>query len=171
MSIKQSLYKSINPLTNKLFHTSAMDTPAEIESKLAKAHEYFIKTRRLGQSAMEERFDKLSNVHALLEQRLPEYAELMTLEMGKPLAQAEAEVLKCAGHIEWSIKHSIDLCKDHPLKTRQHKAFIAYDPVGPVLDIVPWNFPFWMPFKSLVPPLILGNPILLKHAPSTPLCA
>ena len=86
MSLKQSIYKSVNPLNNKLFHTSAMTTPSELESKLAYAHSYFTKSRRLGQSAMEERFEKLSNVHALLEQRVPEYAELMTLEMGKPLA-------------------------------------------------------------------------------------
>ena len=51
------------------------------------------------------------------------------------------------------------------------KSFLTHDPVGPFLDIVPWNFPFWMPFKSMIPPLILGNPILMKHAPSTPLCA
>ena len=51
------------------------------------------------------------------------------------------------------------------------KAYISYDPIGPIIDIVPWNFPFWMPFKSMISPLILGNPILLKHAPATPLCS
>jgi len=110
-------------------------------------------------------------VHGLLLQRVPEYAKVMTEEMGKPLAQAEGEVLKCAQYIEYSIKHSLDFMEDEVLQTRQHRAFMSHDPIGPFLDIVPWNFPFWMPFKSMIPPLVLGNPILMKHAPSTPKCA
>ena len=91
--------------------------------------------------------------------------------MGKPLAQSEGEVEKCFQHIEYSIKHSLGFMEDRILQTRQHKAFITHNSTGPFLDIVPWNFPFWMPFKSMIPPLVLGNPILMKHAPSTPLCA
>ena len=86
MQKASSLYKSANPLNNKLFHTSSMTSEAEIEAKINKAHNWFQKTRRGGRHEMEERFEKLSNVHALLGQRLPEFAKLMTLEMGKPLA-------------------------------------------------------------------------------------
>jgi succinate-semialdehyde dehydrogenase/glutarate-semialdehyde dehydrogenase len=64
----------------------------------------------------------------------------------------------------------MDFSKDEELKTHQMKVFLTHDPVGPIFDIVPWNFPFWMPFKSMILPLIAGNPILLKGAPSTPLC-
>jgi len=63
------------------------------------------------------------------------------------------------------------MLKDEVLQTRQFKSFMVHEPVGPFIDIVPWNFPFWMPFKSMIPPLLLGNPILMKHAPSTPMSA
>ena len=172
---KTSIYKSINPLNNKLFHTQAMHSDAEVEQKIQKAHTWFLKNKTgrtwWWTNAVEDRFEKLSNVHGLMLTRLPEYAELMTKEMGKPLAQSEGEIMKSAGMIEWSIKHSLELMRDRELKTHQLKAFVTHDAVGPILDIVPWNFPFWMPFKSMIPPLVLGNPILLKHAPSTPLCA
>jgi len=92
--------------------------------------------------------------------------------MGKPLAQAEAEVARCATHIDYSKDVSLGFLEDEALSTRcTHKAFLTCAPIGPFLDVVPWNFPFWVPFKSMIPPLVLGNPILMKHAPSTPLCA
>ena len=95
----------------------------------------------------------------------------MTEEMGKPITQSKAEIEKCAGHIEYMIEKSELFIADESLETRQFKAFVATDPIGPVIDIVPWNFPFWMPFKSMTAPFLLGNPILLKHAPQTPQCA
>jgi len=94
-SIK-TLYRSVNPLNNVLFHEAQLTPDAEIEKKLERAHQWFRRNRHQGQEAVEERFDKLSNVHALLLQRLPEYAKMMTEEMGKPLAQSEGEVVKCA---------------------------------------------------------------------------
>lgn len=99
---------------------------------------------------------------------MPELAEIMTKEMGKPIGQSRGEIEKCAGHIEYMIDKAESFVADEMLTTRQHKAFVATDPIGPVIDIVPWNFPFWMPFKSMTAPLLLGNPILLKHAPQTP---
>lgn len=95
----------------------------------------------------------------------------MTLEMGKPISQSEGEVLKCISHIDYSIDKSLEFMKDHLIPTRQLKSLITCEPVGPFLDIVPWNFPFWMPFKSMIPPFVLGNPILLKGSPSTPQCS
>lgn len=110
-------------------------------------------------------------MHDLLGERLPECAKLMSLEMGKPLGQAEAEVHKCQSIIKYYAKVASDFLEEEQLDTFHHAAYINHDPVGPVLDIVPWNFPFWMPFKSAIPPLVFGNPILLKPAPSTPQCA
>jgi succinate-semialdehyde dehydrogenase/glutarate-semialdehyde dehydrogenase len=82
--------------------------------------------------------------------------------------------LKCAGHIDFLLAKAPEWIEDEMLETEnpiQIRSFVTHDPLGPVMDIVPWNFPFWMPFKSMTSPLLLGNPILLKHAPSTPLCA
>lgn len=82
----QTIFKSVNPLNNKIIHQAQMTSDAEIEAKLEKAWRWYQKTRHGGREAVEERFEKLSNVHGLLEQRAPEYAELMTKEMGKPYA-------------------------------------------------------------------------------------
>ena len=80
-------------------------------------------------------------------------------------------MLKCAAMIDYFVANSKDFAEQEELKVANHKGYTVNHAVGPVLDIVPWNFPFWMPFKSMIPPLVLGNPILMKHAPSTPLCA
>lgn len=66
------------------------------------------------------------------------------------------------------IEKAEEFMEQEPLETRQFKAYVATDPIGPIVDIVPWNFPLWMPFKSMTAPLLLGNPILLKHSPQTP---
>lgn len=95
----------------------------------------------------------------------------MTKEMGKPIGQSIGEVQKCMNHIMYSIANSPEFMKDEALETHQLKSFVAHQASGPFLDIVPWNFPFWMPIKSAIPPLVLGNPIVMKHAPSTPLSA
>jgi succinate-semialdehyde dehydrogenase/glutarate-semialdehyde dehydrogenase len=88
----KTLYKSINPLNNVLFHEAAMTSDAEVETKIARAFSWYQKTRHGGREAVELRFEKLSNVHALLEQRAPELAKVMTMEMGKPYGQSLAEV-------------------------------------------------------------------------------
>ena len=80
-------------------------------------------------------------------------------------------MLKCASHIEYLLNNAQGFMEDEELETPQFKSFVTHDSIGPCIDIVPWNFPFWMPFKSMTAPLLLGNPILMKHAPSTPLSA
>ena len=84
--LQNSLYKSINPVSNTLFHTSAMHSELEIEAKLSSAHSWYLKNRRRGHEGMLERFEKLQTVKALLHKNKDEYAKLMTSEMGKPLA-------------------------------------------------------------------------------------
>lgn len=168
-----TLYTSVNPVDNKQFSESAMTTDAELEVKLQKAHDLYNKDKRRHDRfvVMEERFAKLKNVHKILHERQAEFAKLMTLELGKPLAQAEGEVMKCASHIEYTIKNSIEHAQDEVIHTELHKSFVTHDPIGPFLGITPWNFPFWMPFKQCIQPLVLGNPVLLKGPPSTPLCS
>ena len=117
------------------------------------------------------RMEKLRKVQELLRERRILMAEMMTAEMGKPLAQSEGEIDKCISHIDYSIEKSLEFMRDEIIPTRQLKSFITCEPVGPFLDIVPWNYPYWMPFKSMIPPLVLGNPILLKGSPSTVSCS
>ena len=101
------------------------------------------------------------------------YAALMTQEMGKPITQAEAEIDKCISHIDWYVQNSERFLEDEELNVMNaaQSGIITHQPIGPVLVIMPWNFPFWLVFKSVLPPMIIGNSIILKHSPSTPLCA
>lgn len=97
----------------------------------------------------------------------------MTQEMGKPIVQAEAEVDKCIKHLEYYVSVSEKFLADEELKlgVPGMEGLITHQPLGPILSINPWNFPFWLPFKSCIPPLVLGNSIMMKHSPGTPLCA
>ena len=171
MSKLAKIYRSVNPINNTLVNEFACLTDQEIDVKLERAWNAF---KRNKSDKNNSNYARLAIVKDLLEKRVNEYASLMTLEMGKPLAQAEGEVLKCAGHIGYMLEHAKGHAADTQLDVRTmnlHRAFVEHAPIGPVLDIVPWNFPFWMPFKSMTAPLLLGCPILLKHAPSTPMCA
>ena len=111
-----SLDKSVNPINNKVFHQATMTASADIDKKLDRAFKWYQGYRQHGD--IEETFEKLSNVHALLGQRLPEYAKIKTQEMGKPIAQSEGEIEKCAGYIEYYIKQSREFLQDEQLQTR-----------------------------------------------------
>ena len=111
----------------------------------------------------------------------------MTQEMGKPITQAEGEIDKCISHIQYYIDNTERFLADEELDIMNpnNSGIITHQPLGPtlgkyiisvlhicpILVIMPWNFPFWLPFKSFIPTMIMGNSILLKHSPSTPLCA
>lgn len=100
------------------------------------------------------------------------YAELITFEMGKPIAQAQGEINKCIEHIDYYIHNADQWLQEEKLdlSSGSHGKILT-QPLGPTLVIMPWNFPFWLPFKAALPPMVLGNSILMKHSPSTPLCA
>jgi succinate-semialdehyde dehydrogenase / glutarate-semialdehyde dehydrogenase len=104
----------------------------------------------------------------VMEDDLEHYAHLMTLEMGKTLREARAEIEKCAACCRFYAQHGEEFIKDRPLKVPQGKAYIAYEPLGPVLAIMPWNFPFWQVIRFAAPNLMAGNVGLLKHASSVP---
>ena len=122
---------------------------------------------------MEERFEKLQKVIGLLKEKQNENAEKITLEMGKTITESMSEAGRCGAGIQFCIDQAQEYTADHQLQTsvpHQTKAYVQYGSVGPILNIVPWNYPFRAPFKSFVPNLLHGNPILLKHSPTTPQC-
>ena len=92
--------------------------------------------------------------------------------MGKPIVQSEGEVAKCISQLDYYINNSKRFLEAEELRLSAQgmQGTIVHQPLGPILTIVPWNFPFWLPFKSAIPPLVLGNSIMLKQSPSTPLC-
>ena len=108
---------------------------------------------------------------ALLRERSERYAALITSEMGKPIAEAEAEVEKCARTCEHYADHAAEYLAATPVETESLESYVAYEPLGTILAIMPWNFPFWQVFRAGVPILMAGNAVVLKHASNVPQCA
>jgi succinate-semialdehyde dehydrogenase/glutarate-semialdehyde dehydrogenase len=119
-----------------------------------------------------ERADVLMAAAAVLEARAAEWAALMALEMGKPVAQGRAEALKCARTLRWYAERHTSLLAPQPAEVAPGaRAYVRLDPLGTILAVMPWNFPFWQLFRCAAPMLLVGNGVLLKHAADVPGCA
>ena len=133
----------------------------EIEEKIAKAQETFISWRT---TTFQERSQHLNNVAKELRKNAREYAEMMSKEMGKPISQAIAEVEKCAWVCEYYATNAPSQLKPKSIKTDASQSYVRYEPIGVVLAVMPWNYPFWQVFRFIAPALMAGNIGLLKHA-------
>ena len=159
---------SINPATGETLQTFEPLSNSEIEAKLALADEVF-KTYR--QTDFAQRRGWLNHAAEILEREQEKLGKIMTLEMGKPLKSAIAEIQKCALVCRYYADHAPDFLKDIPAKTDASKSFVCFQPLGTVLAVMPWNFPFWQVFRFAAPALMAGNVGLLKHASNVPQCA
>src|SRR5262249_45378263 len=110
-------------------------------------------------------------VAGLLRGSRREYARIMALEMGKPITQGESEVDKCAWVCEHYAEHAEAYLAPQPRQTDASLSYVRFDPLGPVLAVMPWNFPFWQVFRFAAPALMAGNTGILKHASNVPRCA
>ncbi|MDQ4036528.1 MAG: NAD-dependent succinate-semialdehyde dehydrogenase [Chloroflexota bacterium] len=118
--------------------------------------------------SVEERAVPMRRAAALLRERAERYGALITSEMGKPIVEAEAEVNKCALACEHYADHAAEYLADAPVATESLSSYVAYEPLGTILAIMPWNFPFWQVFRAGAPTLMAGNGIVLKHASNVP---
>ena len=160
---------AVNPATEETVETYEPATEADVEDALSRADEAFDSWR---DRPIRERETHLERVAELLRERTDEYAELMTREMGKPIAQARAEVEKCAWGCEHYAQHaSAYLSAEHYASPPGTTAKTVYDPLGVVLAVMPWNFPFWQVIRFAAPYLTAGNVGVLKHASNVPGCA
>jgi succinate-semialdehyde dehydrogenase / glutarate-semialdehyde dehydrogenase len=159
---------TINPTTGEVIKTFTADSPETVNARLALAQKAFENYRNLSFS---QRGQWLNNAADILEQRQQEFAQLMTLEMGKPIKQAIAEVKKSALGCRFYAEQAEAFLQDEIVTTDAKKSFIRYQPLGAILAVMPWNFPFWQVFRFAAPALMAGNVGILKHASNVPQCA
>ena len=122
-------------------------------------------------SSFVERAMLMHKVAAVLRERSREFAEVITREMGKPLTEAGAEVKKCAWVCEYYAENAARFLEDKVVETEAEESRVIFEPLGPILAIMPWNFPFWQVFRFAAPALMAGNTVLLKHASNVQGCA
>src|SRR6266699_6093089 len=159
---------SINPATGQVLKTFEPLSDGQIEKKLQLAADTFSKFRKLSFS---ERARMMARAGEILEAEKEALGRLMTTEMGKTLKSAVAEAAKCAWVCRYYAENAERLLADEVVETPAKKSFIRYQPLGVVLAVMPWNFPFWQVFRFVAPGLMAGNVGLLKHASNVPRCA
>lgn len=160
--------KTINPYTNQTLHEYKMHTGVEINQILKNANDTFYEWR---QTSIAERTKLLDNLAQVLEDEQDTLAQLMTSEMGKPISQSLSELKKCRTLCDFYAVNAEDFLADELIDTDAGESFISYDPLGPILAIMPWNYPFWQVMRFAIPTLTAGNTALLKHAGNVTGCA
>ncbi|MGE0754395.1 MAG: NAD-dependent succinate-semialdehyde dehydrogenase [Alphaproteobacteria bacterium] len=159
---------SINPATGKPIQDYPEHTPQEVSRIIADVNACF---QQFKLTSFRERSDYLQKVADVIEKNNAAYAELMALEMGKPIKEAKAELDKCASTARYFAQHGPIFLADQTVETEYTKSYVAFRPLGPILAIMPWNFPFWQVLRCAIPSLMAGNTVLLKHASNVPGCA
>ncbi len=168
MTARGGAIESINPATEEVIATFEQFTPAQVEQALVEADAAFRQWRR---RSFGERSKVMRRAAELLRTRKERYAGLITAEMGKPITQAEAEVEKCAWVCEYFADNAERFLARRTAQTNARLSYVAFEPLGVVLAVMPWNFPFWQVFRFAAPTLMAGNTAVLKHASNVPQCA
>jgi succinate-semialdehyde dehydrogenase / glutarate-semialdehyde dehydrogenase len=161
-------FQSINPTTGEQFATYEGWSTDEAQDVVGKVHRDYLAWRR---TDFEHRASLMRNAADILNTKAREYAQLMAEEMGKPLQDGVAEAEKCAQACEFFADNAKNFLTRHPIRTEARRTFVTFNPIGVVLAVMPWNFPFWQVFRFAVPSLMAGNAALLKHASNVPGCA
>lgn len=160
--------KSINPTNGKIIKEYTEDTESIVAAKIEKAGKAWEEWRK---TTFEERAKFLQNTSTILKERKEELAKLMSMEMGKPILEGISEIEKCALVCEYYAENGGKFLEDRLIKTDAKKSYVSFQPIGVVLAVMPWNFPFWQVFRFLAPGLMAGNCGVLKHASNVPGCA
>lgn len=162
------MIRTINPYNNKEIATYTGHTDAQIDKILAKSRVAFESWRKV---PIHERCKLLVNTAGVLRKNADKYAQTMTLEMGKPISEAKSEINKCAWVCEFYAENAERFLADELIDTDASESFVSHDPIGTVLAIMPWNYPFWQVFRFAAPTLAAGNTGILKHASNVTGCA
>jgi len=165
---RQRAMESINPATGELLGRFPMFSPEQVDRALGEAQRAY---RSWREASFDERALPLRRAAEYLRAAKPRLAGLITAEMGKPIAQAEAEIEKCAWNCDFYAENAARYLADEPHPSSSPGSYVAFDPLGTVLAIMPWNFPFWQVFRFAAAALMAGNTALLKHSSNVPQCA
>jgi acyl-CoA reductase-like NAD-dependent aldehyde dehydrogenase len=159
-----SNFATVNPSTGGQIETFTYFTPAQVETVVARADKTFQCFRKLPVHKRAHLF--LSLVEALRKNKAS-LAKVITTEMGKTFSEAEAEIEKCAHEADWYAEHGPKIMADEPATTGVVNAYVSYLPLGPILAIMPWNFPIWQLTRMAIPTMLAGNVVLVKHSANT----
>jgi len=158
---------SKNPYTNQVIKEFPFLPTSELVQKIERSYESYEINKKI---PLKNRAEKLQRLGSLIDSNASKYAQLLTIEMGKPINAALLEVKKCANQCRFYAEHGGNFVKTERVKTEAKKSLIEYHPLGPIYHLCPFNFPFWLAFKGCIPSLLLGNTILHRNSDSTPLC-
>ena len=161
-------YEAIDPHSGRSVRRRDTATARELRTALEHSEQAFLAWRR---TSFAERASVLRAAAERLRAEADVHARLMAEEMGKPVTAGRAEAEKCAWACEYYAEHAEAFLADEPASTDSSRSYVAYRPLGPLLAIMPWNFPYWQVFRFSAPALMAGNTVLLKHAPNVPGCA
>jgi succinate-semialdehyde dehydrogenase/glutarate-semialdehyde dehydrogenase len=159
---------SVNPATEEVLATFEPHTAEQVDEALGQAQDAFVAWRA---RSIAERAIPMRALATVLRRRAEHFGRLITLEMGKPIAEAKAEIEKCAWNCDYYALNAERFLADEPVKTSAKRSFVAFEPLGIVLAVMPWNYPFWQVLRFAAPALMAGNGAVLKHASNVPQCA
>jgi acyl-CoA reductase-like NAD-dependent aldehyde dehydrogenase len=168
MSTTLSPITSVNPATEEVLGRFDPFTADEVDRALDDAQDAFLVWRS---RSIADRAVPMRRLAALLRERADRYGRLVTIEMGKPIAEAKAELEKCAWGCEYYAENAARYLADEVVETNAQRSLVAFQPLGIVLAVMPWNFPFWQVIRFAAPALMAGNAAVLKHASNVPQCA
>jgi succinate-semialdehyde dehydrogenase len=164
LAVRGSGFATVNPSTGTEIESFSFFSPAQTEEVVARADKSFQSFRKL---SVHKRAELFSGLASALKKNKAQLARVITTEMRKTLSEAEAEVEKCAHEADWYAEHGPKIMADEPAATGAVDAYVSYLPLGPILAIMPWNFPIWQLTRMAIPTMLAGNVVLVKHSPNT----
>ncbi|MCK4943682.1 MAG: aldehyde dehydrogenase family protein, partial [Candidatus Aminicenantes bacterium] len=159
---------AINPANGEEIKSYPLLNQPQVEQTIEASRFAFLSWRR---TAFSERSRHMKIAARILRENTSQYAELMTLEMGKPIKEGRGEVEKCAWVCDYYADNAEGFLKPEIIPTNASESFVSFQPLGVILAVMPWNFPFWQVFRFAAPALMAGNAAILKHASNVPGCA
>jgi succinate-semialdehyde dehydrogenase / glutarate-semialdehyde dehydrogenase len=160
--------KSINPTTNEVIREYPEHSSSEVKTIIEDVHKEWLTWK---ETSFEHRSGLFRNAARILRERKETYARLMTEEMGKIIRESKGEIEKCANACDYYADHAAELLKDQVIPSDASRSLVVFQPLGIILAVMPWNFPFWQVFRFAAPTLMAGNAAVLKHASNVPGCA